>query len=74
MLLVPFGCPWMMPTEKMGYSEWNLLKSWATSHGIQTAAIYLLLLPFLCPPDEAYREYGPPWMESKLKQRTAVMD
>jgi hypothetical protein len=74
MLLFPFGCSWMMLTEEMGYPEWNLLKSWATLHGIQTTAFYLLLLLLGRPPDEAYRGYGLPWMESKFKPRTAVLD
>ncbi len=72
MLLFPVGYPQMEPTEEMGYRGWNLLKSRPTSDWILTAAIYMLIFP-LCYPHGASRGDGLPWMESRLKPRTAAM-
>ncbi len=41
----PLGSHRMEPTEEMGYPGWNLLKSWATSDGLHSASIYMLLFP-----------------------------
>jgi hypothetical protein len=53
----------MESIEGLGHLKWN-----------HTAAIYMLLFPLSCPPDGVYRGDGPPWMELRLKPRTAAMD
>jgi hypothetical protein len=60
----------MEPVEKMCHPVWNLLKSWANSDGIHTAAICIhAIFSIELPPDGFYRGDGPPLMESKLKSR-----
>jgi hypothetical protein len=74
MVLFLVGYPRMEPTEEMGYPGWNLLKSRATSDGILTAAIYIYTAVPLGYTNGASRGDGLPWMESRLKPRTAAMD
>jgi hypothetical protein len=79
MLLFPFGCPWMMPTEETGYPEWNqnlnqkLLLWIELESKLQhsTCCCFCWAAPQMKPIEDTY---GLPWMESKFKPKTAVMD
>jgi hypothetical protein len=55
----------MEPTEELGHSGWYLLKSWATSDGINAAAIYLHAdVSIRLHPDGVIEEMGHPgWNE-----------
>jgi hypothetical protein len=78
MLLLPLGYPLIEPIKEMGQPWWNLRKSWATSDGIRTAALYsthMLLFPLgYSRWIYSLEEMGHLWWNQDLKTRTAVMN